>query len=96
MLQKHGVIGGSLMLVRVARLLSKKLFAASGRASQEQLISLGDGAFGRIQEPAMSAQPVGVGPTASSGAAPLLTIASTTRTAAAPAGHFGHPSNPNG
>lgn len=96
MLQKHGVIGGSLMLVRVARLLSKKLFAASGRASQEQLISLGDGAFGRIQEPALSAQPAGVGPTGSSSAAPLLTIASASRAAAAPAGHFGHPSNPNG
>ena len=96
MLQKHGVIGGSLMLVRVARLLSQKLFAGHGHASQEQLISLGDGAFGRIQDSAMSPEPVGVAPTGSSSTTPLLTIASASRTGAAPAGHFGHPTNPNG
>lgn len=84
------------MLVRLARLLSQKLFGGAGRASQEQLISLGDGAFGQIQESAMSPQPVGVAPAGSSNAAPLLTIASASRAGAAPAGHFGHPANPNG
>lgn len=96
MLQKHGVIGGTLMLVRVARLLSKKLYGSSGTSSHEQLVSLGDGAFGHIQDPAMAmaaAAPPSAG-MATSG--PLLQIAPSSQRAAAPAGHFGDPRNPNG
>ncbi|MBH0190060.1 MAG: radical SAM protein, partial [Nitrospira sp.] len=37
MLQKHGVIGGTLMLIRVARLLSQKLFKRSGKQGRRRI-----------------------------------------------------------
>ena len=95
MLQKHGMIGGSLHAGPCGT-SCQKLFAGHGPSSQEQLISLGDGAFGRIQESAMSSQPVGVASTGPSSSAPLLTIVPASRAGAAPARHFGHPTNPNG
>jgi hypothetical protein len=92
MLQKHGVVGGSLMLIRVGRLLSKKLFKPSGR-SDEQLISLGDGGFGTVQD-----MPVPMSPDAapSAGPANLLQIEPLEKELVAPAGHYGSPANPNG
>ena len=96
MLQKHGVIGGTLMLVRVARLLSKKLFGGSGTSSHEQLVSLGDGAFGRIQDQAIAMGSTGASAMSATGPSPLLHISPSSRTSAAPAGHFGDPRNPNG
>ncbi len=96
MLQKHGVIGGTLMLVRVARLLGKKFYGGSGASRQDQLVSLGDGGFGHIQDPAMAMAPAAA-PSAHAGEAePLLQITPSSRKAAAPAGHFGDPRNPNG
>lgn len=93
MLQKHGLIGGSLMLVRVARLLSKKLFKSSGKSSGDQLISLGDGGFGSVQDmPAqMAAQQA-----AETGSTGLLQIEPSERELVAPAGHYGDPRHPNG
>jgi radical SAM superfamily enzyme YgiQ (UPF0313 family) len=100
MLRKHGVIGGTLMLVRVARLLSQKLFNHSGKRSGEQLVSLGDGGFGAVQGPDLApatefSMPVGPGQLATS-VMPLLQITSPSRELAAPAGHYGTPGNPNG
>ncbi|MFZ3015288.1 MAG: radical SAM protein [Nitrospira sp.] len=93
MLQKHGVIGGSLMLIRVARLLSKKLFQLSGRRSDEQLVSLGDGGFGSVPN-----MPVAIA--ADSGQAvnspDLVQIEPLDRELVAPAGHYGSPTRPNG
>ncbi|CUS31530.1 B12-binding domain-containing radical SAM protein [Candidatus Nitrospira nitrificans] len=93
MLQKHGVIGGSLMLIRVARLLSKKLFQLSGRRSDEQLVSLGDGGFGSVTD-----MPVAIA--ADSGQAvkspDLVQIEPLDRELVAPAGHYGSPTRPNG
>ena len=96
MLQKHGVIGGTLMLVRVARLLSKKFYAGSGASSQDQLVSLGDGAFGHIQDPAMAMVPAAAPASNTVNNGPLLQITPSSRRSAAPAGHFGDPRNPNG
>jgi radical SAM superfamily enzyme YgiQ (UPF0313 family) len=100
MLQKHGVIGGTLMLIRVARLLSQKLFKRSSRQSGVQLVSLGDGGFGSVHGPTMAMEaplPVGQGAASSAAAViPLLQIDSVSRRVAAPAGHFGDPRHPNG
>lgn len=100
MLQKHGVIGGTLMLIRVARLLSQKLFKQPGKGSGEQLVSLGDGGFGSVHGPTMAIEsplPVGQGAASSAaGAMPLLQINSASGRVAAPAGHFGDPRSPNG
>lgn len=93
MLQKHGVIGGSLMLIRVARLLSKKLFTSSGQRPSEQLVSLGDGGFGSVQ-----GMPVTMvaDQTPMAGSPDLLQIESPERELVAPAGHYGSPASPNG
>jgi anaerobic magnesium-protoporphyrin IX monomethyl ester cyclase len=100
MLQKHGVIGGTLMLIRVARLLSKKLFRHAGTRSGEQLVSLGDGGFGSVHGPmmAMESSPSIDHVAASSTVAtmPLLQIGTPSKRVAAPAGHFGDPRHPNG
>jgi len=93
MLQKHGVLGGSLMLIRVARLLSKKLFKRSTPASGEQLISLGDGGFGTVQEMPMTTVTKAAPPSRADG---LLQIDPLERELVAPAGHYGAPGNPNG
>ncbi|HRI38221.1 MAG TPA: hypothetical protein PLO50_06680, partial [Nitrospira sp.] len=93
MLQKHGAIGGSLMLIRVARLLSKKLFAPSGQRQSEQLVSLGDGGFGSVQDMPV-AMMADQAPMTSS--AELLQIESPERDFVAPAGHYGSPARPNG
>lgn len=93
MLQKHGAIGGSLMLIRVARLLSKKLFAPSGQRQSEQLVSLGDGGFGSVQDMPV-AMMADQAPMASS--TNLLQIESPERDLVAPAGHYGSPARPNG
>lgn len=100
MLQKHGVIGGTLMLIRVARLLSQKLFKQSGKRSGERLVSLGDGGFGSVQGPVLTPVtefpiPARPGPSVAP-AMPLLQITSPTRGSAAPAGHYGSPRHPNG
>jgi radical SAM superfamily enzyme YgiQ (UPF0313 family) len=100
MLQKHGVIGGTLMLFRVARLLWGKLFKRSGEPSGRQLISLGDGGFGTVHDttvPMPEEFSLGLGTAAPVLAtAPLLKIARSAETVAAPAGHFGDPRHPNG
>lgn len=93
MLQKHGVIGGSLMLIRVARLLTKKLFHLSGRRSDEQLVSLADGGFGSVQE-ISGAMPAELGQTVHS--PDLMQIEPRERELVAPAGHYGSPERPNG
>ena len=92
MLQKHGVIGGSLMLIRVARLLTKKLFNLSGRRSDDQLVSLGDGGFGSVQEMS-GAMPAELGQTVHS--PDLVQIEPRERELVAPAGHYGSPERPN-
>ncbi len=100
MLQKHGVIGGTLMLFRVARLLWGKVFTHKLNAASEQLVSLGDGGFGSVQGPdlaaAISIPQTGGQTVSSAGGSPLLQIQSPARRIAAPAGHFGDPRNPNG
>lgn len=100
MLQKHGVIGGTLMLIRVARLLSQKLFKRSGKQVGEQLVSLGDGGFSIVEGPELTTAAGFSGTTGSgvqeSAAMPLLQIASRSRSTPAPAGHYGTPGSPNG
>jgi len=92
MLQKHGIVGGTLMLIRVARLLSQKLFTRPGKQAGEQLVSLGDGGFSTVQGPELTQVSH---PAESAPAMPLLQIASPSRRSAAPAGHYGSPRNPN-
>jgi radical SAM superfamily enzyme YgiQ (UPF0313 family) len=92
MLQKHGVIGGSLMLIRVARLLSKKLLNASNTQSGDQLVSLGDGGFGRVQNVAFPAAPTS---SLQETQGTLLQIEPLTKELVAPAGHYGTPGSPN-
>ena len=100
MLQKHGIIGGTLMLFRVARLLWGKLFAHASTGAREQLVSLGDGGFGSVQGPELapaSASPLMSGQASAGMAAmPLLQITPASKTLAAPAGHYGDPRHPNG
>lgn len=100
MLQKHGVIGGTLMLIRVARLLSQKLFKRSGKQAGEQLVSLGDGGFSIVDGPGFTTAAGFSGSTGSgiqgTEAVPLLQIASRSRSTPAPAGHYGTPGRPNG
>jgi radical SAM superfamily enzyme YgiQ (UPF0313 family) len=100
MLQKHGVIGGTLMLIRVARLLSQKLFKRSGKQVGEQLVSLGDGGFSIVDGPELTTAAGFSGSTGSgvqgAAAMPLLQIASRSRSTPAPAGHYGTPGSPNG
>ncbi|MEK7337710.1 MAG: radical SAM protein, partial [Nitrospirota bacterium] len=100
MLQKHGVIGGTLMLIRVARLLSQKLFKRSGKQVGEQLVSLGDGGFSIVEGPELTTAAGFSGSTGSgiqgTAAVPLLQIASRSRSTPAPAGHYGTPGSPNG
>lgn len=100
MLQKHGVIGGTLMLIRVARLLSQKLFKRSGKQVREQLVSLSDGGFSIVEGPELTTAAGFSGPTGSgvqgAAALPLLQIASRSRSTPAPAGHYGTPGSPNG
>jgi anaerobic magnesium-protoporphyrin IX monomethyl ester cyclase len=97
MLQKHGIIGGSLMLLRVARLLWAKLFKRSSGSAQ--VVSFGDGGLGRVEAPKTapaSSSTVGAPPSASMAARPLIQIGSASRMTAAPGGHYGDPRHPNG
>lgn len=100
MLQKHGVIGGTLMLFRVARLLWGKMFAQASHGAREQLVSLGDGGFGRVQGPELAAATASVGARGQgaigNGPIPLIQIASNKSAGIAPAGHYGDPRHPNG
>lgn len=97
MLQKHGLIGGTLMLFRVARLLWGKLFANKMNAAGEQLVSLGDGGFGSVQGPDLAmATPSSMGGGQAGSQIPLIQIQSVAQPSAAPAGHFGDPHHPNG
>lgn len=94
MLKKHGLLGGSLMLFRVARLVLGKLFYRR-RSGTANLVSMGDGGFAAVEGPAL---PSGVGTpstssVASRGVMPLIHISPRQ---AAPAGHFGDPRHPNG
>lgn len=95
MLRKHGLLGGSLMLFRVVKLILGRLLS-KGRQSSPNLVSLGDGGFAAVEGPALPATlSVGGGRAGSPGpsSVPLLHIA---RRQAAPAGHFGDPRHPNG
>jgi anaerobic magnesium-protoporphyrin IX monomethyl ester cyclase len=91
MLQKHGIIGGSLMLLRVARLLWSKLWKRSSNSQSPHFISLGDGGFGSVQDPVMPmSEPAAPGASRS-----LLQIARLEKELVAPAGHYGTPGSPN-
>lgn len=98
MLQKHGMIGGSLMLIRVVRLLWGKLFKRS--SADSHFVSFGDGTIGRVDGPEtalgqsiqLASRPAST--VSESGA--LITITSASRAVAAPVGHYGDPRNPNG
>lgn len=97
MLQKHGLIGGTLMLFRVARLLWGKLFTSKMNAAGEQLVSLGDGGFGSVQGPDLAmAAPSSLGGGQAGPQIPLIQIQPGAQAGAAPAGHFGTPHRPNG
>lgn len=94
MLQKHGMLGGSLMLFRLARLLMSKMFHGQ-RKTAANFISLGDGGFDSVQGPALPTP--GIGAPSMKGAiqgAGLIGIASTKSTKI-PAGHYGTPASPN-
>jgi anaerobic magnesium-protoporphyrin IX monomethyl ester cyclase len=94
MLQKHGLLGGSLMLFRLARLLLSKIFQGQ-RKTAANFVSLGDGGFDRVHGPALP--PTGVGAPSMMGAihgAGLIGIAST-KPSKIPAGHYGSPASPN-
>jgi anaerobic magnesium-protoporphyrin IX monomethyl ester cyclase len=91
MLQKHGIIGGSLMLLRVARLLWSKLWKRSSNSQSPHFISLGDGGFGSIQDPVMPM----LEPAAPGASGSLLQIARLEKELVAPAGHYGTPGSPN-
>ena len=93
MLQKHGMLGGSLMLFRLARLLMDKLFNAQ-RKTADNFVSLGDGGFDSVHGPML---PTAVGAPAMTSAiqgAGLIGIGSI-KTAKMPAGHYGSPASPN-
>ncbi|MCC6141057.1 MAG: cobalamin-dependent protein [Nitrospira sp.] len=93
MLRKHGFVGGSLMLFRVAKLVMGKLFRRN-IPSSANLVSLGDGGFAAVDGPALPAGLAGGGAASpGAGSIPLLQIG---RRQAAPAGHFGDPRSPNG
>ncbi|GJL49443.1 B12-binding domain-containing radical SAM protein [Candidatus Nitrospira salsa] len=100
MLKKHGVLGGLLMLFRVGKLLMKKSLPRNFTETKQEFVSLGDGAFGKVQDvpnidmASMEPELVGIA-TEGSPDAPLLTIQSLPRKSPAPAGHIGHPSRPN-
>ena len=97
MLQKHGLIGGTLMLFRVARLFWGKLFRSKMSAAGEQLVSLGDGGFGSVQGPDLAlATPSSTGNGQPGHQISLIQIQSAVQINAAPAGHFGDPHHPNG
>ncbi len=100
MLQKHGVIGGTLMLLRWRNCSQEILWRIRRSIASHQLVSLGDGRFGHIQDPQAMATGGCAISESNSGistcrlAEPFSEI--TPSKAAAPAGHFGDPRNPNG
>lgn len=100
MLQKHGVIGGTLMLFRVVRLLWGKLFKNASIGARQQLVSLGDGGFGSVQGSEFASAvdaPLRTGQTSTGAVAmPLLQITPASKTVVAAAGHYGDPRHPNG
>jgi hypothetical protein len=96
MLQKHGMLGGSLMLFRVARLLMGKVF--KNRKQAENFVSMGDGGFDSVRGPSVPAA-AGIAaaiPVISVTPRPaLIGIASSKSQIATPAGHYGSPTSPN-
>jgi anaerobic magnesium-protoporphyrin IX monomethyl ester cyclase len=94
MLQKHGVLGGSLMLFRLARLLMSKMFHGKRRTAAN-FVSLGDGGFDSVHGPELPTAGAGapsmIGAIQGSG---LIGIASGKSTKI-PAGHYGSPASPN-
>ncbi len=93
MLRKHGLVGGSLMLFRVAKLVMGKLFRRN-IPSSANLVSLGDGGFAAVDGPTLPTGLAGGG--AASTGAGSLSLLQIARRQAAPAGHFGDPRHPNG
>ena len=94
MLQKHGILGGSLMLFRLARLLMSKLFHTN-RGGADNMVSLGDGGFDSVRGPmAPSATGITHTMTATVPASALISIASA-KSHKIPAGHYGSPASPN-
>jgi len=96
MLQKHGVLGGSLMLFRVARLLMGKMFKQ--RKQADNFVSMGDGGFDSVRGPSAPASPGLAMSLPRSSAIPrsaLIGIASTKSKTLTPAGHYGSPGSPN-
>jgi len=94
MLQKHGILGGSLMLFRLARLLMSKLFHTN-RSGADNMVSLGDGGFDSVRGPmAPSATGITHTMTATVPASALISIASP-KSHKIPAGHYGSPASPN-
>lgn len=95
MLKKHGLLGGSLMLFRVAKLLMGKLLYG-GRHSTSNLVSLSDGGFAAVNGPVLPAEVVSEREGASIAVGTALPVLHITKRQAAPAGHFGDPRHPNG
>ena len=94
MLQKHGLLGGSLMLFRLARLLMSKVFSGQRKAA-DNFVSLGDGGFDSVQGPMLpTAAGRALSLTGSIQAAGLIGIASA-KAQKSPAGHYGTPASPN-
>ena len=94
MLQKHGMLGGSLMLFRLARLLMSKVFSGQRKAA-DNFVSLGDGGFDSVQGPILPTAAGGaLSLTGSIQAAGLIGIASA-KAQKSPAGHYGTPASPN-
>jgi anaerobic magnesium-protoporphyrin IX monomethyl ester cyclase len=83
MLRKHGLMGGSLMLLRVAKVVASRVLPKSKRR-QEALFSPGDGS--------VVAMPDAPGVSETSAAARLVQLK---KKQPAPAGHYGDPKSPN-
>ncbi len=87
MLRKHGLIGGGLMLLRVARVVAGKVLPKGAR-KQEALFSPGDGS--------VVAAPTAPVPETEKAARLVRLRKKPVDAGAAPAGHFGDPKSPNG
>jgi anaerobic magnesium-protoporphyrin IX monomethyl ester cyclase len=94
MLQKHGMLGGSLMLFRLTRLLMSKIFNGQ-RKTSDNFVSLGDGGFDRVHGP-MLPTAAGSVPSVTSviQSAGLIGI-TPSKKHVSPAGHYGSPASPN-
>lgn len=90
MLNKHGLLGGGLMLFRLAKLVVRRLFKSSKTAGAQGLVSFGEGGFSAVTGPAIPvATPTPVG---AASAELLMPSPARPRDRAAPGGH---PASPN-